>query len=687
MTAELLYKNALSTNLIAIGGSIIITLFFDSLITSSLLPWLVVMQIVSFGRLFLYSSYRIDKHQYSPAQWINYYSFASFCAGAAWAGIVWYLPESRSAYTTSAFYLVILVPLTGTLPTLSVSLRTFHAFAAPIFAASISFFLIEPTTLSFYISIAAVMYTFFMISTGRHIHRHIQDGFQLQLKNQSLIASLNDEIAQRNEAQAQLQRNQQALENTVNVRTSELRQTNEILLKEINERKRVEENLKHLAHHDALTSLPNRLLLNDRLNHAMDRANRNHQKVAVLFIDLDHFKNINDSLGHDVGDALIVEIAKRLQDSVRDVDTVARLGGDEFIILIEQVEKTSDLNNVLNKIRTATSQTTTIRDHELYTSASIGISIYPDHGHTVEQLLRNADAAMYQAKETGRNRHQFYTSELTTTAYDRVILETDLRHAIEHNQFEVFYQPQINLTDGAIIGAEALIRWNHPTLGMLSPDQFLPIAEHCGMMNQLGEWVLKTACNQMASWKTQGYAIQTIAVNLSGSQIRHSDITQTVKRILKESRCRTEWLELEITEDFIIKETESSIDTLHDLKKLGISLAIDDFGTGYSSLNHLKRLPVNKLKIDRSFVCDIHHDMEDAALVQAIISMGQSLGLKLVAEGVESHSHEVFLQAHDCTIVQGYRYSRPVPAKEIQTFFDEFKLQRNPIKLCSGSKA
>ncbi len=684
LVADLSYKNALSTNLIAIAGSILITFFLSSLLEGSLTPWLVIMLTVSGARLLIYKSYYLYPEKLSSIQWINLYTAASFFAGASWAGIALYLPDASNSYATSVIFLVILVVLTGALPTLSASLRTFYAFAIPLTLAGSSFFLLDGSRLSFYISLSTIMYVFFMLSAGRHLNRHIIDSFVLLIKNQALIENLNTEISHRNNIQAELERNQQALEDTVNLRTRELRKTNDTLVNEIQERKRIEQNLKHLAHHDALTNLPNRLLLDARLNHAIERANRNNQKVAVLFVDLDHFKNINDSLGHEVGDALLMTVSRRLQKSVREVDTVARLGGDEFIIIIEQINETSDLDNVLDKIKTATSKTTTIREHELYTSASIGISLFPDDGQTAEQLLRNADSAMYQAKETGRHKHHFYTRELTASAYDRVILEADLRRAMESNQLEVYYQPQISLKTENVVGVEALIRWNHPEHGLLAPDQFLPIAEQSGMMVRLGEWVLQTACQQMVRWRDNRTSIKTMAVNLSGTQIRHSELLGTVKRVLKQTGCKTEWLELEITEDFIIKEAERSIDTLQQLRDLGISLAIDDFGTGYSSLSHLKRLPVNKLKIDRSFVRDINRDMEDAALVQAIIAMGQSLDLKLIAEGVENSSHEIFLEAQGCDIVQGYYYSRPIPASELDLFLDNFKKQRHNIKLYSS---
>jgi len=406
------------------------------------------------------------------------------------------------------------------------------------------------------------------------------------------------------------------------------------------------------------------------LNHAIERAKRGNLQVAVMFIDLDHFKTINDSLGHDVGDKLLISVSKRLLNCVREDDTVARLGGDEFIIIIEQVHDIGDLDPLLKKIMKVTSETISIDNHDLTTSASIGISIYPDDGSNAEQLMRNADASMYYAKENGRHKYHFYTRELTTTAYDRVILETDLKNALNTDQIQVYYQPQVSLQTKKIVGVEALVRWLHPELGLLPPKQFLYIAEQTGLINSIGETVLTIACQQIVKWKKQGLPIETVAVNIAGNQIHHGNLVETVKNILQQTNCETDWLELEITEDFIIKKTKQSISTLQQLHDLGISLAIDDFGTGYSSLSYLKRLPVSKLKIDRSFIRDINDDIGDASLVQAIIAMGKSLQLKLIAEGVENGSHEIFLTAHGCEYAQGFYYSKPLPADEIEKLFN-----------------
>lgn len=601
--------------------------------------------------------------------WVNLYTASSLVCGSGWASLSLFIPASISPVSISVMYMIFFATMAATISVLPVILSTYIAYTTPIFLAAFLFPFSISSRETFYLSIASVIYYLFIVATGRLLNKSYTKNFSLLIENDNLIDQLHDEIIQKELAEEKLIENQQELERTVELRTRELSDINEILVDEINERRRIESNLKHLAHHDALTNLPNRLLLDARLNHAIERAKRGNLQVAVMFIDLDHFKTINDSLGHDVGDKLLISVSRRLLNCVREDDTVARLGGDEFIIIIEQVHDIADLDPLLKKIMKVTSETISIDNHELTTSASIGISIYPDDGNNAEQLMRNADASMYHAKENGRHKYHFYTRELTTSAYDRVILETDLKKAIGTDQIQVYYQPQVSLQTKQIIGVEALVRWQHPELGLLPPKQFLYIAEQTSLINKIGENVLTIACQQISKWKKQGLPIETIAVNIAGNQIHHGNLVETVKTILQQTSCKTEWLELEITEDFIIKKTKQAISTLQQLHDLGISLAIDDFGTGYSSLSYLKRLPVTKLKIDRSFVRDINDDKGDATLVQAIIAMGKSLRLKLIAEGVENGSHEIFLAAHGCEYAQGFYYSRPLPADGIEKLF------------------
>jgi len=424
------------------------------------------------------------------------------------------------------------------------------------------------------------------------------------------------------------------------------------------------EELQHLAHHDPLTLLPNRLLFHDRLSHALELARREGGQLAVLFVDLDRFKIVNDTLGHPVGDKLLQAVALRIKSRLREEDTLARLGGDEFILLLEKLGDAQEAALVAQKLVDAFVQPFAVDEHEMFLSCSIGISLFPMDGQNSATLVRNADMAMYRAKEQGRNSFQFYTQELTASAVERVVLENALRRALERGELLLHYQPQIDLSSGLLIGAEALIRWQHPEMGLVSPDRFIHIAEENGLIRPIGEWVLFSACEQMRAWRDQGFMLPSIAVNLSGHQLKKAGFVDQVRQVLRETRIEPGWLELEVTESFIMNQADEAIDMLDRLKEMGVQLAIDDFGTGYSSLTHLKRLPVHKLKIDRLFVQGIPQDSNDAAIARAVIALGKSMQLRVIAEGVETEQQRDFLRAEGCDEAQGFLYSRPVSAAD-----------------------
>jgi len=424
--------------------------------------------------------------------------------------------------------------------------------------------------------------------------------------------------------------------------------------------------LDYLAYHDPLTALPNRLLLNDRIEHALQRAHREKRQIAVFFLDLDRFKNVNDSLGHPVGDRLLKEVALRIKSMIRNEDTLARLGGDEFIILLEDVTNTQHLVNLADKLIKAFLNTFLVKGHELQLTMSLGISLYPKDGKDSATLIKNADAAMYQAKAEGRNNYQFYTAALTSIVFERLLLENALRQALKNNELILHYQPQYSLISGKMISAEALIRWQHPERGLLYPDKFIPLAEETGLIISIGEWVLHTACAQMKQWQQENLAIEYIAVNVSRHQCQRSEFVDTVKKALQASEIDPRYLELEITESIIMQQLERGINILDELKVLGVSIGIDDFGTGYSSLSYLKQLPVHKLKIDRSFISDVTENKDDAAITQAIIALAQSLQLTVLAEGVETEEQLAFLKQQGCHEAQGYLYSIPVSAEQFR---------------------
>ena len=445
------------------------------------------------------------------------------------------------------------------------------------------------------------------------------------------------------------------------------------IMSDISVVKESQERLQHLAHHDPLTNLPNRLLFNARLKHSLERAHRENCRVGVMFLDLDNFKPINDGLGHPVGDKVLQAVAERLAAQVREEDTVARISGDEFAVILEDINDSQDVEDVAAALLSSFEVPLQIEGQKLHVTTSIGISLYPEDGKDENTLVKNADAAMYRAKEQGKNRYCCYTLDLTEVALKRLRMENDLRMALKRNEFRVYYQPQYSLTTGQLIGAEALIRWAHPEKELVSPVNFIPLAESTGLIIPIGRWILHNACAQTKVWQDAGFHLDRIGVNVAGQQIQGGDIVQTVREVLEETGLTPQCLELEITESFIMQQPSKAITTLGELQNLGVTLAIDDFGTGYSSLSYLKRLPIDKLKIDRSFIKDVPRDSDNEAITKAIIALGKSLQLKIIAEGVETKTQMAFVNQEGCDEIQGFYYSQPIPEKD---FFELLKNQQ-----------
>jgi diguanylate cyclase (GGDEF)-like protein/PAS domain S-box-containing protein len=433
--------------------------------------------------------------------------------------------------------------------------------------------------------------------------------------------------------------------------------------KDITERIQYQERLHHMAHYDVLTGLPNRTLFMDRLSQALARARWHKRVVGVLFLDLDRFKVVNDTLGHDVGDRVLQTAAGRLQQCVRDGDTVARLGGDELAIVLEDVDKEQDITPIAEKIVASFTQPFNIDGRELFINTSVGISVHPDDGEDAKVLIKNADIAMYRAKEQGGGNFQFYSEKMAHQSSDRLLLESSMRRALERKEFLLHYQPQVDLRTGEVIGIEALVRWRHPDYGLVPPLNFIPLAEETGLIVPLSEWILREACAQNKTLQDSGLPPMRVAVNLSARNFRQPDMAEIVARILVETGLKPSYLTLELMESTLLQQTDSTLATMRQLQSLGTHIVIDDFGIGYSSLSYLKRLPIDGLKIDQSFVQDITTDPDDAAIVTAITTMAHSLGLKVVAEGVETQQQLEFLRAHDCDAMQGFYFSKPVPAE------------------------
>lgn len=435
---------------------------------------------------------------------------------------------------------------------------------------------------------------------------------------------------------------------------------------DVTERTRAEQEIHHLANYDPLTGLPNRNLLHDRLQQAIVQASRlADSSVGVLFLDLDRFKGVNDSLGHKAGDQLLRTVAERLRVCVRESDTLARVGGDEFVIVLSVVSDEDGISSAAGKVLAIISEPFIIEGQELYLTASIGVAVYPTDGSDAQTLLKHADLAMYQAKDLDRNNFQFFSSDLNVRVMERMVLESSLRRALDRNEFQLFYQPQVDVLKSELVGFEALLRWRHPELGMISPDKFIPLAEETGLIISIGEWVLRTACRQGKLWQNQGLPLIRIAVNLSGKQFR-TRLDQTVAAILLETGFTANWLELELTESILMRNAHDNLELLKELTAMGCSLSLDDFGTGYSSLAYLKNFPLGRLKIDRSFVRDITTNPDDMAIAKIIIDTAHTLKMEVTAEGVEDREQLEILKNYGCREMQGFFFSKPVPAAKAE---------------------
>lgn len=453
-----------------------------------------------------------------------------------------------------------------------------------------------------------------------------------------------------------------------------------VISTDITERKNKEKEVEYQAQHDSLTNLPNRILFHKRLLLTLDEAKGNESQVAVMFLDLDGFKNINDSLGHSIGDHLLQLVAKRLNNCIRHGDTIARMGGDEFTVILPKVTSKNDVQVVAHRMIESLKEPFKIDQHELHITTSIGISIYPVDGENAEMIIKNADTAMYYAKENGKNHYQIYIPEMSVISLERLKIESNLRKALLNNEFYLHYQPKIDSDKGLITGLEALLRWNNPSLGIVPPDKFIPIAEENGLILEIGEWVLREACRQLQTWHEKGYRTLRVAVNVSIRQITDINFKEQVDSILEEVGMEAKWLELEITESTLMKNPKEVIDILDALKEKGIQISIDDFGTGYSSLNYLKRFPVHTLKIDRSFIKELSTSQDDQSIIKSIVAMAHNLNLKVIAEGVETEEQFIFLRAIGCNEIQGYFISKPEPVEQIQIFLSSSKSIKKKVQ-------
>lgn len=507
-----------------------------------------------------------------------------------------------------------------------------------------------------------------------------------------LIESFNEMLHQIEQKDAALAKHSEGLESEVALRTSDLVAAVDNLEEEIEQRKKAEEQIRVLAYYDGLTGLPNRQLLRDRLDRALIEASRVGGEVAVLFVDLDRFKEINDSLGHGAGDQLLCQVAERLLKSVRETDSiswepaevesnvVSRQGGDEFTVVLTSVRDAHDASRVANRILATVRDPFMLTEGEVVVGCSIGIAVYPTDGEDADTLIKHADTAMYHAKAEGNNEYQYYTKTMKEAALERITIENDLRKAIDRDEFELYYQPKIDIRSRRVVGVEALLRWRHPVDGLITPQVFMDVAESTGRIVAIGEWVVQQACRQITAWLAEGLPPFSVAVNVSAVQFSKPELLSTIVNALEESRIDPGMLELEITETAMMKDSETTMGTLRQLRHVGVSVSLDDFGTGYSSLSYVSRFPLDSLKIDRTFVAGLDSSEESAGIVNAIIAMAHSLGLTVVAEGVETEEQANLLRSMGCDQLQGFLYGRPVPATEVSRLIREID-----AKLCGRS--
>lgn len=577
-------------------------------------------------------------------------------------GIAWGLfALMQSAHDDSAIrnmvFLINFGMIAGSLATLSIWVPAYIAYVTPQAACIFAVLAIQNNSISSHMAVAFFVFIIIMISTSLKVSRGHKRETLLNLKNKELIDDLNDEVIHRTRTQVLLEDSKRDLEDKVRARTIELENINEDLLKEISDKEKAEESLEYIAYHDELTNLPNRNLLIDRINDTIETAHRNNEKLGILFLDLDRFKAINDSLGHHIGDRLIQEVAKRLLHTLRKEDTISRNGGDEFVVVIKRMQNSDEAILIAQKLIENLTNIFEIDSHKIHIGASIGISVYPNDGVSAVELVRNADTAMFNAKKSGGNRLQFYDESMSNRLRERLILENELHTALEWDEFHMVYQPQVNCLTGKTVGFEALIRWSNKNLGTIGPDQFVPLLEETGLIYSVGKWVIKEVIELVRSGTTGDLAI---SINLSALQCGDIALVDFINNEIITSGINPACIEFEITESLLINDFETTEVFLSELNKSGCSIALDDFGTGYTSMSYLTRLPIDCIKVDQSFISNIDSNMTLENIVKAIVNMSASLGMKNVFEGVETEAELDKIKQLNGVIVQGYLYSKPL---------------------------
>lgn len=598
--------------------------------------------------------------------------FLTFVIGIAWGLFALLQSAQDDAAIRNMVFLINFGMIAGSIATLSVWVPAYVAYIAPQAACIFAVLAIQSNSLSLYMAAAFFVFILIMISTSLKVSRGHKRVLSLNLKNKELIDDLNNEVIHRTRTQVLLEDSKHQLEDKVKERTKKLEIINKDLIREISEKEKAEESLEYIAYHDKLTDLPNRNLLIDRINDSIETARRNKQKLGVLFIDLDRFKAINDSLGHTIGDKLLQEVAKRLRHTLRKEDTISRNGGDEFVVVIKRMLHSDEAILVAQKLIESLTNIFGIDSHKIHIGASIGISVYPNDGDSALELVRNADTAMFSAKKSGGNRLQFYDKSMSNQLRERLVLENELHTALDRNEFYMVYQPQINCLTGETVGFEALLRWSNKTLGSVPPSKFISLLEETGLIYAIGQWIIKEVISLIRTGIT-GNA--SISVNLSALQCGDVYLADFINNEIKKAGINPSCIEFEITESLLINDFEKTEVFLNELHKSGCSIALDDFGTGYTSMSYLTRLPIDIIKVDQSFIRDIDSNTALKNIVKAIVNMSTSLGLKNVFEGVETEAElDVVKKLNRAAIVQGYLYSKPLDVDGVHNWLTADKM-------------
>jgi len=667
---EPLFKSTLSGGLANILASLLVyQVFKDSSLNDTAYKLTIVIIIVSIIRIILSQSYLKNK-KYALNTYLYGHIFLTFIIGCTW-GIFEFIPHyQKDFFLQSITHIFGFSLIAGSTATLSIHKETYLAYILPQALAILSVFILMDNEISFYLGYAFIFFMIFMISASFSINKTRRKEISLTLDNKDLIDDLSKEVRFRKNIQLELEENKSDLEYKVKERTKDLIDINLHLENVIVEKEEAETSLQYLAYHDELTGLPNRNLLLDRINQSIKISSRDDQQMAILFLDLDRFKSINDSLGHNVGDELLKEIPARLHKILRSHDTVSRNGGDEFVVVLEKLKDTSEAVYVAKKIIECLSKTFNIQSHTIHIGASIGISIYPDDGDSPVTLLNNADTAMYRAKKSGGKQLQFYDESMSHQLRDRLELESELHNAIENNEFYMVYQPKVDCNTGKTVGFESLIRWNNAKYGEIGPDRFIPVLEETGMIYDIGIWIVTEVLTFIKRHNTYN---QNFSINLSALQCNNFDFIVVVSDLIDDLNIIPNKIEFEITESLLIKDFEKTKIFLDEIHSLGITIALDDFGTGYTSMNYLAQLPIDVIKIDKSFIQNIDTNVNLQSIVKAIVTMSKSLNIENVFEGVETVAELAEIKKMDGTIVQGYYYSKPLQVNEINEWLSQAK--------------